>query len=426
MKTRILSNFYWLIADRMLRLLGGLLIGAWMARYLGPEQFGLLNYTLAFVGLFAAVARLGMDELLVRELNVRPQQTPVLLGTFLYMRLVAALVFFSFSLFVSAVVHSGDEQVQLLVWIVALGMIFNVLEAFDIHYQSHTRSQSIVKARGAAFLLFSIARIVLILTGQPLLFFAILSSLEIGAGGALLAWLHRREFGSMKWRFDIGWVRSLWRDGWPLVLSSALIVLHTRIDQVMLGQMLGPHEVGIYSAAIRLSESWLFVPVVLTQSVMPYLLKLSQDNSAFYQVRLMQLYSLLFWIGGGVGCIVLGIGNEIIALLFGAQFRDAYWSLVFLIWTGIFISHSLIRGIWLVQKNLQYYRLVTNLVAVPLNISLNYLLIPTHGAAGAALASLLSIGGSTWLLPLLFEKIRPSALQMLKAIHPRYLRVHTT
>ncbi len=191
----------------------------------------------------------------------------------------------------------------------------------------------------------------------------------------------------------------------------------------MLGQMLGTVEVGIYSAAIRLSESWLFVPIVLVQSVTPYLLKLASENPAFYQVRLMQLYSLVFWMGVVVGLATLVCGEFFIVLLFGEAFRDAFWPLVLVIWTGIFISHGVARGVWLVKENLQHYRLVTNLIAVPVNMMLNYLLIPHYGPAGAALASLLSIGGSTWLLPFLFERMRESSKQLLLSTHPRYLFV---
>lgn len=423
MRTRILSNFSWLVADRMLRLVGGLLIGAWMARYLGPAQFGLLNYVLAFVAIFAAVARLGMDELAVREMTSNPEKTPVLLGTLLGLKLMAALLALLLIMTTAFVAHSGDAPTRLLVAVVALGVVFNVLDVYDLHFQALTASQSVVRARALSFFVFSLVRIAFILTEQPLLFFAAATTLEIALGGGMLAWLHWRQFGRMRWRFDSDMMLAIWKDGWPLVLSSALIVIHTRIDQVMLGQMLGTVEVGIYSAAIRLSESWLFVPIVLVQSVTPYLLKLASENPAFYQVRLMQLYSLVFWMGVVVGLATLVCGEFFIVLLFGEAFRDAFWPLVLVIWTGIFISHGVARGVWLVKENLQHYRLVTNLIAVPVNMMLNYLLIPHYGPAGAALASLLSIGGSTWLLPFLFERMRESSKQLLLSTHPRYLFV---
>lgn len=420
----MLSNLNWLFADKVLRLLGGLVISVWIGRYLGPEQFGVLNYALAFVGLFGVVAKLGIDEVVVRDLTRSPEKEAKILGTVFALKLIASLLVLPLVILTAWINHAGDWSAIVLVAVIAAGMIFNALDVYDIYYQAHILSRTVVLARSAAFLLFSAVRVALILGEFPVVYFAAAATLEIALGGGLLVWFYQRKRAATpKWHFDRKTMASLLRDGWPLIMSSALIIIHTRIDQVMIGQMLGNAEVGLYSAAIRLSESWLFIPLMIVQTVTPYLLKLRESNMVFYQTRLLQLYSIMFWLGVLAGVFTILFGEFFVVLLFGEEYRLAYLPLILTIWTGIFISQAVARGIWMVGENMQGYRLVINSIAVPMNITLNWILIPIYGVAGASIASLISIGVSTWILPFLFKPMRVSNMQMLLSINPNYLRL---
>jgi len=426
MRARLFANFNWLLAEKILRLAGGIVIGIWIARYLGPEQFGMLNYALAFVAIFGAVARLGIDQIVIRDLTNFPERQGAILGTTLTLKLAAALIALILVMPTAWLAQDGDWSFMVLVAVVAAGMIFNALDAYDLYYQAHVLSRYAVFARSASFILFSAVRVILILKGFPLLYFAAAATLEIALGGGVLVWLYqRRRASEPKWYFNLETMMSLLKDGWPLIVSSALIVIHTRIDQVMIGQMLGHAEVGIYSAAIRLSESWLFIPSVIVQTVTPYLIKLRESNQQYYQARLLQLYSLMFWLGAFATMAATVFGEYIVVLLFGEQYRAAYLPLMLTIWTGIFISQAVARGVWMVGENMQGFRLVNNLVAVPMNIALNWFLIPAYGVMGASMASLASIGFCTWVLPFLFKSMRESNKQMLLSINPKYLLLAT-
>ncbi|MDE5124445.1 MAG: oligosaccharide flippase family protein, partial [Trichodesmium sp. St19_bin1] len=78
---QIIGNTAWLLGDKFLRMGFGLLIGVWVARYLGPEKFGLLNYAIAFVSLFNVFATLGLNNIVVRELVRKPSEKGEILGT---------------------------------------------------------------------------------------------------------------------------------------------------------------------------------------------------------------------------------------------------------------------------------------------------------------------------------------------------------
>lgn len=422
MKARLVANLNWLVTDKMLRLVGGLLIGVWTARYLGPEDFGLLNYALAFVALFGTVAKLGIDQVVVRDLGRAPDKERAVLGTVFVLKLAASVIAFFLVLAAAWIVRGGDFSFTLIVAVIAVGMLFNALDAYDLHYQAHLLSRYVVLSRGAAFLIFMAVRAALILGEFSVVYFAAVATLEIAIGSAFLFLTYtRRQSPRRNWCFDRTVMKQLLTDGWPLIVSSALIIIHTRLDQVMIGQMLGNAAVGIYSAAIRLSELWLFIPGLVVQTLMPYFVKIKATNAKLYNARLMQLYSIMFWLGAFMGLVITIFGEFFVVTLFGESYRDAVLPLTLTIWTGIFISQSLARGIWMIGENMQGYRLANNIIAVPINITLNWLLIPKYGVVGASVASLASIGFGAWVVPFMFKSLRSSNTQMLMAINPKYL-----
>lgn len=424
MRKLIIANLNWLLADRIIRIVGGLFVGIWVARYLGPGEYGLLNFALSFVTLFGVLGKLGMEPVVVRELTTHPEREKVILGSVFRLKVWSSLTAIALVLPAAWIAQPDSTMFILLVAIFAVGIIFNVFDPVDIFYQAKVLSKHVVQARTFAFLVFVAARVGLILGGFSIIWFAWASILELALASGLIFWVyHRKEGGFRGWIWQKTTAKLLLKDGWPLIVSSLLIVIHTRIDQVMIGQMLGEVQVGHYSAAVRISETWLFVPVLVVQTVMPYFVRLREQSPSRYQQRLMQLYSAMFWSGVGVGVMSIIFGREVIAVLFGEAYSDSYSSLVLLIWTGIFIAQAVARGIWMVSENLQVFRLLNNFIAVPINIGLNLLLIPKYGATGAAMASLISIGAGTWLIPLLFKSLRTSTVDLILSINPVYLRL---
>lgn len=422
MRKQLFANLNWLMADRILRIVGSLVVGIWVARYLGPADFGLLSFALSFVALFGVVGRLSIDPVVVRELTKHPEKEKEILGSVLRLKLWGSLMAAALVLPAAWLAQPDNPLFLALVAITAIGILFNAADAIDIFYQARVLSKYVVQARAYAFLAISLAKVGLILGGFSVVWFALAATIEIALGAGLMAWAyHRREGSAGGWGWRSGATVQLLKDGWPLAASSLLIIIHTRIDQVMIGQMLDDTQVGLYSAAIGISEAWLFVPGLIVQTVMPYFVHLRERDPASYHRRLMQLYSAMFWIGTAAGIATILLGKQVILLLFGEAYSGAYGPLVLTIWTGIFIAQSVARSIWLISENLQLYRLFTNLIVVPVNVILNYLWIPEYGINGAAAASLISIGIGAWLVPLAFASMRKSNIDMMRSVNPRYL-----
>src|SRR5690349_12809577 len=90
------ENAFWLMAEKGFALAAGMIVGIYVARYLRPEAFGLLNYSISFVGIFSALSTIGLEQIIVRELSRNPERKEELLGTGVVLRLAGSVVLILF------------------------------------------------------------------------------------------------------------------------------------------------------------------------------------------------------------------------------------------------------------------------------------------------------------------------------------------
>lgn len=427
MKERLLSNLNWLLADKILRIAGGIFIGVWIARYLGPADFGLLSFVISFSSLFGVIGKINIEQVVVRDLTKFPESTGAILGSVFRIKLWSSLLAASLAVLAASLLQPNNPAFIAMVSVIVIGFVFNPVDAVDIFYQSKILSKYVVLLRSMSFIIFCAVKVLLIYFDASVIWFSLIITFEMAFGSLLIAWFfHKREKGFTVWEWSSKHAKALIRDGWPLIASSLLIIIHTRIDQVMIGQMLNETQVGLYSAAIRISEAWLFVPGFVVQTSMPYFVSLKENSPVHYHQRLMQLYSVMFWIGTIVGFVTIAFGKPVIILLFGQNYAGAYSALLLIIWTGVFNAQAVARGIWMISENYQLFRLFNNLISVPINITLNIYLIPRFGITGAATASLISVAVGTWFVPFIFRPLRKSNIDLLFSIDPRNIFLKTS
>lgn len=421
MKQKLIKNISWLFFDKIIRIFGGLIVGIWVARYLGPSDFGVLNYALAYTALFMLFVKLGLDQIIVREVVKKPKLTNYMMGTAFGLKLIGSIIAIVL-VYVSLIFVETDSITKIVIFIVSVGFILQSVDVIDFFYQSKVLSKYVVIARNSAFIISSLLKVYFIVYEYSVVYFALANVIDLAFSGLFLATIYKNTGHSIrKWRFSTKKAIELLKFSWPLALSIFLISIHMKIDQVMIGNMLNTEQVGIYSVAVRLTEFWIFTPGILVSTLMPYFVNLRETNNKLYHYRLLQLYSLMFWMGVFVGIVTIVWGEDIIRLLFGEAYVGAYAALVFNIWNGIFISQVIARGIWMISENLQIYRLYNNVIIVVVNVGMNILLIPKFGIAGAAIATLLTQSIGTWVLGFLWKPMRESTWAMIKSVNPIYL-----
>lgn len=389
---KIVDNIGWLFFDKVLRMGVGLLVGVWVARYLGPEQFGLLNFALAFTGLFGAIATLGLQGIVVRDIVRDPAGARLTLGTAAMLQLVGGLVSFLLILAAIAYLRPDDALSRTIVAILGAMMLLKASEIAVYWFESKVQSKYTVWVQNSVFLVFAAVKVGMILLEAELIAFVWAMLIEAVAVAAILLLVFNiRGQAITNLQASLRHAKKLLKDSWPLFLSVASITVYTKIDQIMIGSMIGDQAVGIYSAALRLSEIWYFIPTVIVASVFPSIVESKKKCEVQYHARLQKLYTTMVIMSVSVAIPVMLLSKHIVALIFGPEFSGAGFVLSIQIWSSVFVFLSLVNHAWYLAENLQKLSLQRTAFCASANIILNLLLIPEFGINGAAVALLISV-----------------------------------
>ncbi len=397
----------------------GLFVGVWIARYLGPEQFGLLNFALAFTGLFGAIAALGLQGIVVRDIVRDPDSARLTLGTAALLQLIGGLL--SFLLILGAIAHLRPDDTIARSIVAILGSMM-LLKASDIAvfwFESQVQSKYTVWVQNSAFLLFAAIKVLLILQEASLTAFVWTMLAEAAVVSLLLfVVLGLRGPAVTSLRASAQRAKSLLHDSWPLILSAIAVTVYMKIDQIMLGQMIGDEAVGIYSAAVRISEVWYFIPMAIVASVFPAILEAKKRSEAQYYAKLQRLYDLMVIISISVALPMTFLATPLVGLLFGEAYLAAGAVLAIHIWTSVFVFLGVASSQWFLAEDRQVLSLQRTVVGAIANVGLNMWLIPLYGSVGAAIATIVSQAIAAWLYDLLQSITRPMFFMKLASMNP--------
>jgi len=415
---RYFLNTSWMFGEQVLRLVAGLFVGVYVARYLGPEQFGIYSYAAAFVALFGAIARLGLDSIVVRNLVNTPEERDVYLGTAFWLKLAGALL--ALGLLAIAVQFTGnDATTNLYIFIIGSGLIFQAFGVVDFYFQSKVLSKYVGIAKLIQLVLSSLLKLYFIFIQADLFWFVLVSLIDqISLGLSLTFAYWRQKIGSFFRHFDIGTAKVMLRDCWPLILSGIAITIYIRIDQIMIKEMLGEREVGLYSAAIKLSEVWYFVPVITTSSLFPAIVNAKKISQELYHQRLQKLCTLMVWLAIAVALPMTFLSDSVVSLLYGYHYQAAGNVLAIHIWGAVFVFLGVSSAGFFTIENFakkSFHRTVLGAVS---NVLFNLILIPRYGINGAAMATVLSQFIANFLYDLFDRSVRSLVIIKTRALFP--------
>jgi O-antigen/teichoic acid export membrane protein len=413
----IIDNIGWLFFDKILRMGVGLLVGVWLARYLGPDQFGQLNYAIAFVGILSAVAGLGLNGIVVRDIVRKPEEARITLGTAFVLQVSGGILSVAITIGLINWLRSDDALTRTLVFVLSLSLLFRPTEVVKYWFEAQVQSRYTVWVENGAFAIASVVRIAMIIHQAPLLAFVWISLVEavLVAIGLIAVYSMKNDLhGTLT--PSLSRAKQLLNDCWPLIFSSLAVSIYLRIDQIMLAEMVGDREVGVYAAAVRLSEIWYFVPMIIVASVLPSIVSARTNNPQLYEERLQRLYDILVILAFSIAIPVTIFADVIIVGLFGREYLEAGSVLSINVWAGIFVFLGTACGAYTTSENLSRFSLVQNSFGMLTNISLNLILIPQLGSKGAAIATLISYAAATF-SALAFSRTRRNGQSMLRALN---------
>lgn len=400
------KNTSWLFGEKILRMIVGLFVGIWVARYLGPEQFGLFSYAQSFVGLFTAIATLGLDGIVVRELVKNENRKVELISTTFWLKIIGTIGVF-IVLAIAINFTSNDSYTNTLVFIIASATIFQSFNVIDFYFQSKVLSKYVVYSNMISLLVSSLVKIYLVLHEAPLIAFAWVVFFDsfVLACGLIYFYIKKSSIIDISYlAFNKKEAKYLLKESFPLIISSIIASIYLQIDQIMIKELLDTNAVGLYSAAIKISEIFYIIPIIITASLFPAIVNSKKQSIELYNFRLQKLYDLMIWTSIFIAIVITFLFNEGVSLLYGKDFMDANSILIIHIWAGVIIFYGHVKHKWAINENLNKEEAYMVAIGAISNIFLNYIFIPIYGAIGAAYATIISYFIGYILMSFLFHE----------------------
>ncbi len=389
-KEAIVQNLFWAVLGKIVNLFGGLLVGIIVARYLGPEQYGLMNYVISYVFLFQTFALFGLDSIEIREEARGQKSYSTIIGTAFFLKL-----FFGCCCILVAITTSwlmeADSYTTLLIAIYSLVVVLNSLNVIRNYFTAIVQNEYVVKAEISRTLISIAIKLILLMLDANLTWFIVAYLFDFVLLGTGYVMAYRTKIGSLReWHFDMDYAKFLLKESFPLLLTNAAVIIYQRIDQVMIGNMIDKSSVGFFSVAAKFTEVLIFLPMILAQTITPILVQARERSITEYQAKAQQFMNISFWLSLLVSVFVSVISYWLIRYTFGPAYLPAVAVLQVMAFKAASVALSNTAGAMLVTEGLQRWAICRDSIGCAVCIILNYLLLPRYGVTAAAFVSIAS------------------------------------
>lgn len=393
---KVAKNSSWIVFQNIFTMILGVVITGVIARYFGTEKYGIFNYILSITSLFSGIASIGIYHIATKDLTQRPEDEGKILGTSFTIRLIAAILLIIAAETTVCIMTNNDSTSMVIGILLSLMMLFSCSEVIDYYATANLKVKYLAVSKCISYIIFAVLKILIVVLKLDIRYYTATYLIEGIIYAIFLSisykLIHKNIGKTCKWSFDKDYAKKLLSNCWYFALSSIMVTIYMRIDQVMLGKMIeDKSQVGIYSAAVRIAEMWAFVPNSIISSFKPVIMKYKgENNNKEYVKNLQRLYdisslvSILFAIG------ITIFARLIIMILYGKAFLEASKILYILIWGIWFGILGNVHYVWLICENKGKYSLFYSATGSISNIIFNAILIPKYGMYGAAIATLIS------------------------------------
>ena len=388
-KKKLVSNLIWAVGGKTINLAGTLILGIIVARYLGPKQYGLMNYVISYVFLFQTLASFGLDNIEIREEAKAKTPRNVIIGTAFYLKLTFGIVCVALSI-LTALLLSEDPYTITLIAIYASYIVFNSFVVIRNYFTSIIQNKYIVISEIFRTFAGIAIKLILLFADCSLTWFVAAFAFDwaLLAGGYISA--YHTKVGRLKdWTFSMPYARYMLRESLPLLITNAAVIIYQRIDQFMIGQLLTDKaNVGYFSVAAKFVEVMIFIPATLATTISPILVNLKRTDESLYRIKSQYFMNISLWISILSSCAVSIIAYYLILFTFGKMYLPAVAILQVLSFKMAATALSNTAGTMLIVEGLQKYVFYRDILGCIVCVALNYLLLPRFGVIASAFVAI--------------------------------------
>lgn len=420
-KNKVVQNASWIIGARVIQALLSFVIGMLTARFLGPSNYGLINYAASVVAFFTPIMELGITNIIVHQLIEHNDREGDALGTALALNLFSAVFCIAGIIAFSIVANYGETETVVVCALYSILLVFKAVEILQYWFQAHLLSKYSSIATLTAYIVVSAYKLFLLVTHKSVYWFAISYAID-NCVIAILLWVLYKRLGGQKLSFSKNTAKRLFSQGKYYIVSSMMVTIFAQTDKIMLKAMIGAESVGFYSAAVTCAGMTGFIVTAIIDSFRPVIFEGKKKSEEVFNNYLISLYSIIIYFSLAQS-LVMTIGARVIVLIvYGNQYVPAIDALRIVVWYTTFAYLGSVRNIWLLAENKQKYLWKINLFGALANIALNALLIPWFGINGASFASLITQFFTNVIVGYIIRPISPNNALMVKGMNPIALK----
>lgn len=420
MKNSVFKNATWIIGCKIIQSIVGLIIGLITARYLGPSNYGVINYVMSVVAFAVPIMQLGLSHTLVKELIDNPEDEGTILGTALAFNIFSSIACMVGSVVFVMIANAGERETIIVCALYSLTLLFQATEMTQYWFQSKLLSKYPSIATLCAYIIVAIYKIYLLVTKKSILWFACSHVLDFFLISVLLIIIYKKS-GGQKLRFDWEIGKELISRSKYYIIPGLMVMIFQHTDKIMLKLMLGEAETGFYSAAIACIGISGFVFAAVIDSLRPVIFEEKKKDSGMYEKRMVQLYAIITFMSLGQSIVMTLLSEPLVLLMYGKEYLRTAEILSIAVWYITFSYFGSVRNVWILAEEKQKYLLGINISGAVANIILNFCLIPVWGANGAAIASLFTQFFTNVIIGFVFKPIRYNNYLMLKSFNPKIM-----
>lgn len=417
-KNRVVKNASWIIGIQIVKSLLGLVISMLTARFLGPSNFGLINYAASIVAFVTPIMYLGLNGVLVQEIVNTPEKEGEILGTSVTMTFLSSLLCVIGVISFAAAVNRGERETVIVCALYSTLLIFQSLELLNYWFQAKLLSKYASGVALFAYAVISRYKIYLLAAHKSIYWFALSNALDymIIVIGLFIVY---KRLGGGRLRFNLSTARRLWGKSRYYIVSNMMIAIFAQTDRIMLKLMINDAATGYYSAAVACAGMTGFVFTAIIDSFRPLIFDDKKTDEIRYEKDMCRLYGIIIYLSLLQSLVITLFSGLIIKILYGAAYSASINALKLIVWYTTFSYLGSVRNIWILAENRQKYLWIINLSGALANVALNYILIPITGIMGAALASLVTQIFTNVIIGFIIRPIRYSNTLMLRALNPK-------
>lgn len=410
-KRTFLTNSLWPIFAQCLNVGLNFVVTILLANFLGATDFGILAFSFALAALAVAVGQLGLDGLVVREMARQPSEANALLGTTLALRSVGYLIGSILLVIVGLGMTAGGGNEgateRIVIVIAAIYVMLMPLQSVNPWYQANLRNDYIALANTLSRLLAAGFKILCVVWGLNVIAVAYGNLLQIVIAGLFLLFIYTTRFqqNPFKWRFRPPLARRLISESGWILLATALATIYVHVDQVMIRAFHSAAAVAPYAVAASFIALPYFVPIAITNAIFPTLIKSHKSDRDQFIRELKNIFFFYALVGYALMIFIALAGYLLIPYLFPEDFRLAKIYIFVMSGTVPLMTLLFLITRYTLIENVTHLTIWIHGVGAAANVVLNLLLIPTYGALGAAVATLISYSAAVLLGPFASPKL---------------------